>query len=297
MSEKDKRGVPGPDGAGSGEPGRDFTGEGEGPLNQEWSVTVWGVRGSAPRLSAGCVEYGGNTACISLEYGDRAVVLDAGTGLSPLGQALAGRREIRRLDILLSHLHMDHVLGLFSFRPLFDSGMDIHIYGAAGLARGLEALIGPPYWPLRLGDFPARPAFHELQPGDSFGLDGLEVSTMAGNHPGGSILYRLDGGGKSLTYALDCEADGQTFPALTRFARGSGLLIWDASFTAADLRPGWGHSTWEQGLELGRAAGAGQVLMTHYSWEYTDAFLRRQEELACRDGLCRFAREGMVIVL
>ena len=68
-------------------------------------------------------------------------------------------------------------------------------------------------------------------------------------------------------------------------------------FAPADLRPGWGHSTWEQGLEMGRAAGAGLVLMTHYSWDYSDEFLRRQEALAGQDGICRFAKEGMVITL
>ena len=141
-------------------------------------------------------------------------------------------------------------------------------------------------------DFPSKVGYHEIRPGDSFALDGLTVSTMAGDHPGGSILYRLDGDGKRLTYALDCEAAGPVLPALTEFARGSGLLIWDASFAPSDLRPGWG-----QGLELGRAAQAAQVLMTHYGWDCSDGALRRQELLAGQDGSCRFAKEGMAISL
>lgn len=264
-------------------------------MTQTWRITIWGVRGSAPRPSRSCMEYGGNTVCITLEYQGRTVILDAGTGLTSLGRHLCDRKGTRRLDILLSHFHMDHVLGLFSFRPLFDPDMEIHLYGGKGLAQYLNTLIGPPFWPVGVQDVPARLEFHEIQPGGSFDLDGLSVSTLAGNHPGGSLLYRLEGGGKCLTYALDCETDGQTGPALTGFAQGSDVLIWDATYTRADLRSGWGHSTWEQGLELGRAAEAGLVLMTHYSWDYSDEFLRRQEALAGQDGICRFAREGMVI--
>ena len=85
---------------------------------------------------------------------------------------------------------------------------------------------------------------------------------------------------------------------LEEFALDNALPIWDANFTQADKRPGWGHSTWEEGLALGRAAGAGRILMTHYSRDYTDAFLREQERLAQeQDGACLFAREGMVIDL
>lgn len=265
--------------------------------HEQWRVTVWGVRGSAPRPSPDCMEYGGNTVCTTLEQSGHMTVLDAGTGLASLGRELSGRTDIKRLDILLSHLHIDHVLGLLSFQPLFDPELEIRFYGGAGLERYLQTLIAPPFWPLRLEDFPARLSFHEIAPGDRFRLDGLSVSTLAGNHPGGSILYRLDGAGKCLTCALDCEADGTLFPALAGFASGSDLLIWDANFTRSDLRPGWGHSTWEHGAELGRAAGVGQVLMTHYGWEYADDFLRRQETLAGAAGICRFAKEGMVIKL
>lgn len=266
-------------------------------MDQEWYITVWGVRGSAPRPAQDCMEYGGNTVCTALEHQGHIVVLDAGTGLTALGRSLAARNGITRLDILLSHFHMDHLLGLYSFAPLFNPDMELHFYGGEGLEQHLDALIGPPFWPLKLRDLPARLSFHEIRPGTGFALDRLSVSTMPGNHPGGSLLYRLEGEGRSLTCALDCETDERTFSALARFAQGSSLLIWDASFTRSDLRPGWGHSSWEQGLELGHAAQAGQVLMTHYSWDYTDEFLRCQERQAGSDTICRFARERMRITL
>lgn len=266
-------------------------------MNQEWRITVWGVRGSVPRPSPDYMEYGGNSVCTALEHGNHTVILDAGTGLTPLGQALAARKSVKRLDILLSHFHIDHVLGLFSFQPLFDPDIELHLYGGKGLAQYLSTLIGPPFWPLKLQEFPAQLMFHEIRPGDSFDLEDFSVSTMAGSHPGGSLLYRLDGAGKRLTYALDCEVNERMFPALAGFAQGSGLLIWDTNFTPSDLRAGWGHSTWEQGLELGRAANVGQVLMTHYNQGYPDVLLRRQEMLAGQDSICRFAKEGLVMIL
>lgn len=266
-------------------------------MGEIWKITVWGVRGSIPRPSPVCTEYGGNTVCTSLEYGDRLLILDAGTGLLSLGQELASRKNGKRLDILLSHFHIDHVLGLYAFPPFFNPHAEIRLYGGAGLQQYLETLVSPPFWPLGIQDSPAKVEFYEIRPGDSLLLDGLTVSTMAGNHPGGSLLYRLDGQGKSLTYALDCETDESTFSSLAGFARKSDLLIWDASFTASDLRPGWGHSTWEQGLELGCAAQAGQVLMTHYSWDYSDKFIHSQEIQAQQKGICRFAKEGETIIL
>ena len=104
-------------------------------MKKEWRITVWGVRGSAPRPSPDCMEHGGNTACISLEHGDHTVILDAGTGLAPLGQVLSAREGPKRLDILLSHLHIDHVLGLYTFSPFFDPDAEIHLYGRTGAPR------------------------------------------------------------------------------------------------------------------------------------------------------------------
>ncbi len=277
-------------------------------MHQNWNITVWGVRGSAPRAEADHLEFGGNTVCISVDCGENLVILDAGSGLSALGRSIAAGEhgECRqRIHILLSHLHLDHVMGLLSFPPFFDPSAEIHIYAKVASFHKLETLVGPPFWPVGLSDFPADICLHELWVDEHFSINGLEGYTMAGNHPGGSLLYRLESGAaahgaakKSLTYALDCEADASVLPALTEFSHNTDLLIWDASFTSEDLRPGWGHSTWEQGIRTRKAAQADSVLMTHYGQDYSDSFLRTQEEEAARiDPACHFAKEGMVITL
>lgn len=284
--------------------------KGDADMKMTEKMTVWGVRGSFPMTGADYAEYGGNTCCISIDFGETAVILDAGSGLARLGRELE-RQHRKRADILITHVHMDHCLGLFGFRLFHDPEAEIHLYGTAhdGIPfhQCLHTLAGPPYWPLGLNDFPARVLIHEVCPGDTFRLSGMEnmpqvpaVQTLAGNHPNQSLFYRLEWSGKSILYALDCELDDCLRSSLTEFARNTDLLIWDASFTEEDLlrRKGWGHSAWKEGAALGRAAGAGRVLMTHYAADYADDFLRKQEETAAmQDSIILFAKEGMELSL
>lgn len=262
------------------------------------TVAVLGVRGSFPATGGEFLEYGGNTSCFLADLGDETVILDAGSGLSLLESGVPLPDGRKRVHILLSHPHMDHIMGLFSFPLLHDPAAEICLYGDTGLRSCLGAVLGPPYWPLGLDDFQATVQVRELTAGAELPLgDGITLSTLRGNHPGNSLLYRLEAGGKTLVYALDCEMDGDMRSALTRFAQNADLLIWDATFTTDDLIKGWGHSTWQEGLALGRDAGVKQVLMAHYSQTYTDSFLSEQEKIAGADSRCLFAREGMVIHL
>lgn len=307
-------------------------------MKNAWKVTVWGARGSMPVASAEFFGYGGNTACISVDRGEgQIVVFDAGSGLTRLGDSLsavtdrgrANGRE-RQVHILLSHLHMDHVMGFFGFKPFYEKDVRIHIYGpgSGGSLKGqLETMFGPPYWPLGLADLRADIQIHEIWPGQRFYLAGEEgeggekgpagegageafgeegrienrmervrIRTFKGNHPGQSLLYRLEQGDKSIVHALDCELDRETEEGLAGFARGCDLLLWDGTFTKEELerRKGWGHSCWEQGIGVRRAAGAAKILMTHHSPDHTDVFLQEQESLArAADPACCFAREGM----
>lgn len=267
-----------------------------------WQVKLWGVRGSFPATGPEFAAYGGNTSCISVDCGDALVVLDAGSGLVPLGAELL-RQGRKRADILLSHLHLDHIMGLFPFAPRYDGTFALHLYGTPGLAGELTRLIGSPLWPVDLTGGGGRVYIHEVRADSPFSLaegaaPGLTVTALAGNHPGGCLYYRLEGAGRSLVYALDCELSGDMAPRLTAFAQKADLLIWDAGFAPGAVKPGWGHSTWAEGLALGQEADVKTVLMTHHSSGDTDGCLREQETLAAQaDPRCQFAREGMVIEL
>ncbi len=266
-------------------------------MGQDWNLEVRGVRGSFPRPDAED-PFGGNTSCFFLRCGEAGIILDAGSGLSALGRELEREPAPRRLHILITHFHMDHILGLFSFAPFFDPEREIRIYGSLGVRRTLETMLRPPYWPVTFSDFAATVRFYEVTPGMDYDLDGARMTALAGLHPGGSLYYRLDRGDRRLVYALDCEPDSRLRNDLAAFARGCGLLVWDAHFAPGTVKPGWGHSTWEEGLEVARLAGAERVLMAHFHNNYDGPFLLRQEELArARDARCVFAREGMVIAV
>lgn len=273
-------------------------------MEQEWKITVWGVRGSVPAPSEEFLRYGGNTSCISVDCGGSLVVFDAGSGLLQLGKKLQNSGK-RRIDLFFSHLHIDHVLGFYAFHALHDPEMDIRLYGESrdgvSFRRQLEVLIGPPYWPLGLGDFPARIEVCEIGPDQFIPLpDGIFVRTLRGSHPNGSLYFRLESPRRSLVYALDCELNEEVLPPIARFARNADILVCDANFTEDDLARsrGWGHSSWEQCLELRRACGAKTALLTHYSSDYDDLMLQEQERLAAlMDPAARFAREGMEVLL
>lgn len=277
-------------------------------MRETWRVEVWGVRGSIPVPEADHLEYGGNTSCISAELGEELLIFDAGSGLAKLGARLRQQGR-KRADLLLGHLHIDHLIGLFGFPLLFDPQAEVHLYGRtwdeSSLSERLEGLVGRPYWPLSLKDFPAHVEVHEIEEERAFRLagreaapEGIVISAIEGAHPGKSLLYRVEAEGRSIVHALDCETDDVMFEKLKEHCQGAELLIWDASFSEDDrfAHPGWGHSSWVQGAALQKAAGVKKVLMTHYAWDYTDQFLREQERLAERAGgaLC-FAKEGMVI--
>jgi phosphoribosyl 1,2-cyclic phosphodiesterase len=132
----------------------------------DWKLNIWGVRGSMPAPSRNFLDYGGNTSCVSVDCGaGDLVVFDAGSGLLALAGQLSGSCPVH---IFISHVHIDHLLGLYTF-PLFHTpGAEVHLYGEArggvSFQRQLEAIVGPPYWPVGFSDFKAGIAIHEIGP-------------------------------------------------------------------------------------------------------------------------------------
>lgn len=180
------------------------------------TLSIWGARGALPAADRQFLEYGGNTSCISLDWGSGVLCFDAGSGLPNLAERLSGTP---RLDILISHVHIDHIPGLYTLSvPL---GTEIHLYGAArqstSFQQQLETAVGSPYWPVGLRDHSVQVFFHEIVPGDSFSLPRtggeLRICTMEGNHPGESLLYRAEFGESSVIYTLDCEMNEEICPA------------------------------------------------------------------------------------
>lgn len=253
-------------------------------------VRFWGTRGSVPAPGPATHRYGGNTSCVEVraDIADSIVIIDAGTGICALGAVLVP--ELRRVDILLSHLHMDHVIGLGFFAGLYRPGLDVHIWGPSSTVLSLRArltrYLSPPLFPVRLRDLPCRLTLHDVPLG-TFELPGFSVTATLVCHPGPTVGYRLDDG-TTLAYLSDHEpALGvRRFPEPARWtsgfdlASGADTLIHDAQY-GDDEYPhhvGWGHSSIGHAVAFATHVGARHLVGFHHDpWhddETIDALYR-----------------------
>jgi phosphoribosyl 1,2-cyclic phosphodiesterase len=250
-------------------------------------VTLWGTRGSLPTPGPETVGYGGNTSCVEVRTESGAtLIFDAGTGIRRLGTTLMD--DDNRIDILLSHLHVDHIQGLGFFGPLFQPDREIHIWGPASTTLDLRArlarYLSPPLFPVPLRDLPCRLFLHDT-PLEPFELDGAVARASLVCHPGFSVGYRLDEGPFSMTYIPDHEPalGARRFPGSPDWlsgyplAAGSHLLIHDSQYTDEEypVHVGWGHSTLNQALEYARACGVHRFVSFHHDPSHSDDFLDR----------------------
>lgn len=247
-------------------------------LSSGITVRFWGVRGSYPVPDPRFLRYGGNTSCVEVRIGGRLFVLDAGSGLIGLGQMLDHTGPI---DLLLSHLHHDHVTGLAFFEPLFKPETRLRVHcgnlGGESAREALDRMFAEPLFPLKLDQLSGGIEHVGFEAGETLTFeDGIEVRTCPLVHPGGATGYRFDHGGRSLCYVSDVEhGDNGPSPSLVAFVQGADLVIYDTTYTAQEYHRhrGWGHSTWEAGVALCKAAGARSLAAFHHHPFRDDAAL------------------------
>ncbi len=247
-------------------------------------VCLWGTRGSIASAGPETILYGGNTSCVELEGRDGTIViLDAGTGVRRVGDTY---REPRRLDILLTHLHMDHIQGLGFFAPFFHDDFEVHIWGPPSTTQGLRTrltrYLSPPLFPVRLRDVAARLELHDV-PMEEFTLGGLTVSAEMVIHPGQTLGYRVSDGTATVAYLPDHEPalGAVRFPAEAEWtsgyalAEGADLLVHDAQYTSEEYeqRAGWGHSRISDAASLAALAGARRLVTFHHDPAHDDETL------------------------
>ena len=269
-------------------------------------LRFWGVRGSLCASGARFMEFGGHTPCLEVRYGERLFVVDAGTGLYALG-TFHGEDLPKEVDLLFSHLHLDHTTGLAFFKPaVFDPGRTIRTWcgnlDGASAAEALNRLYAPPLFPITLDVLPAKFEHRGYRSGERLTFpDGAVVDTIPLNHPQGSTGFRFRYGGRTACYISDLE-HGEVWPdpALTAFCRDADLVIYDGMFTESEYPrcKGWGHSTWQKGVELCEAAGAKALAIVHLYPGHDDASLREVEaKMQAVMPSAFIAREGQSLLL
>jgi phosphoribosyl 1,2-cyclic phosphodiesterase len=246
------------------------------------SVHFWGTRGSLPMPGPATVIYGGNTCCVEIRLGGRVFMVDAGSGFEPAGRAITALGTGGgRTDLLLSHLHHDHVAGLPFFSPILKQQGTLRIFcgnqAGASAKAALDQMFAPPLFPVTLEALPGRVEHVGFRAGETLVFeDGIEVATCPLRHPGGATGYRFDYAGRRVCYVSDMEhLDSGPDEDVVAFCRSADLVIYDAMFTEAELPPcrGWGHSTWNAGVALCRAAGASALAAFHHHKSHDDATL------------------------
>jgi phosphoribosyl 1,2-cyclic phosphodiesterase len=273
-----------------------------------FTIRFWGVRGTVPCPGQATVRYGGNTACVEMRCGDRRLIFDAGTGLRVLGNELARTKERISGHIFLTHTHMDHIQGLPFFRPAYGGQNCLEFWNGhlrrqqRNLQEVLYTLMQRPFFPVPLDIMHACIAFNDFDAGETLDIDpDIRLRTAPLNHPGGATGYRLEFGGRSACYVTDTEhREGELDPVILALVADADVVIYDATYTDDEYPRyrGWGHSTWQEGVRLCRAAGARRLLTFHHDPDRDDAALDKigdQLDKAFPGSLV--AKEGMQLDL
>jgi len=240
---------------------------------------IWGCRGSLATPGEATVRYGGNTTCLEVRSASgRIVVFDAGTGIRELGLKLAGE-SLHDIDLVLTHLHLDHIEGLGFFALLFDPECTIRIYGPrpanGSLEEEIAAYLSPPYFPVPFERIDAKISFQEIET-DNWDINGLRISSTPVCHPGATLAYRITEHDASLAFIPDNEPGLEPASGLT-VAGGADVLLHDAQYTDEEyaVRRGWGHTSLGDLSDYLRAASPGRAVMVHHDPAHGDQQLEQ----------------------
>ena len=271
-------------------------------------IKFYGVRGSISVSGRKYQEFGGNTTCVLLEGPRRSVIFDAGTGIRELGKEMIKDPRIgveRDCLIAFSHFHWDHIQGLPFFLPAYDSKrkFTISAIGRERYGKDLRGIFATQmqeeYFPVSLDGMGANWKFLQTAV-DHFVMDNAFVRTLKHGHPGGAYSYRVhDSSGKVVVFCTDIEHGERLDPDIVAFARGADILIHEGQYTPEELtaKRGWGHSSWEQAVQVAEEAQVPRLVITHHDPDHDDEFLLDIEQ-QCQSRLpgAVLAREGMEIV-
>ena len=256
-------------------------------------ITIWGCRGSMPSPGPDKLFFGGNTSCVQIEHKNTCLILDGGSGIIRLGRNLPD--NIKKVNILLTHLHLDHIMGLGYFPPLYDPDCQVNIWGPSGSMESfiskLMRYFSPPLFPVRLKELPADIHINEIE-NTTFEIDDFTVISEYLCHPGPTVGYRCEIDDFTVSYMPDHEPllGSSNFPHLAEWCSGyniakeADLLFHDAQYNSEEYerRVGWGHCSIKDAIGFGNLAKVKKMVLFHHdptnSDEQLEAMLNEDVE-------------------
>lgn len=262
-------------------------------------LRLWGVRGSIPAPGPETAVHGGNTTCIEVRDDEgELIILDAGTGIRPLGLALAKQMPVTA-HLFITHSHWDHIHGLPFFVPLFVPGNRVIVHGppdlvtGEGIERVMNVQMQYSYFPVREAELRAVLDYRTISPGESVVVGKATVTPVLLNHPVLDYGYRIDCGGRSCFFTGDHEPHANLYPPedpayascqamvderhaeLLAAIAGVDLIVADCAYGTGEYasRRGWGHGTYASSIQMARAAGARRLVCTHHEPTRSDTEL------------------------
>jgi phosphoribosyl 1,2-cyclic phosphodiesterase len=272
-------------------------------------IKFYGTRGSIAVPGKEFAEFGGNTTCILVTFDHgRSAILDAGTGIRNVGNDMIkkGLGQQDELFILFSHMHWDHIQGFPFFGPAYDpkrtfilvfpnrSQSAIHLHDIFSIQMQDD------FFPVPLDKMGSNIKFMEPEATRQTGAYDVTVTPYKHNHPGGAYSYKIEEENKTFVYCTDIEHGETIDSGVVELSRNADLLIHDAQYSPDELavKRGWGHSSWEQAMDVAKKANVKRLALTHHDPEHDDIYLDRVEkECQSRFPNTVLAREGMEIVI
>lgn len=245
-------------------------------------VKFWGTRGSIAVPGKDTTVYGGNTTCLelTLESG-KTVIVDAGTGIRPLGNSLSAAGEALDVHLLITHIHWDHILGFPFFAPIYKRENRISIDGYPTCMKGLRYTfnnkMGDGFFPVTFDALKAEVSFLEKLGKGPLEIDGVIIDSVPLHHPQGGFGFRFREGRKTLVFITDNELrkdawEGRSPDDYVRFCEGADILIHDSQYTPQEIpeRRDWGHSDYASAFDLAHRAGVNRLILFHHDPSRTD---------------------------
>jgi len=248
--------------------------------------------------------FGGNTTCFTLQTPEGIIILDAGTGISSLSRKIASLPDIPDVTLLFTHFHLDHVVGLPCFDPIYSAKARVTLMADPrrpdDWRTTLRTFMGKPYWPIGIGEMNAAMKMEDLPLERGFlHLYGVHVTWFRLPHPQQCLAFRLKTAAADIVVATDVEYEKDHLaPAFVEFARNADFLLFDAQYRPDeyDAHRGWGHSTWEVATLAAGKAKVGKLILTHHAPDRADAGIREIVESARRIfPATDAATEGMIL--